>query len=206
MVASRHNHDGRTHLLGPSAGRSSLRCRMLPPRAALYFGFGAVARRHVRSIFHPDGQEDSPALQHVGNEHAVFQSLPRAGRAASGGYSWPCLARRRHSHRRRCGCRAGKRRDRSYPDARAERVFRLLADAGENGRGVHGGRVVSHRGCRALRLIRRQRAYGLSQHSRTQQGFDHHWRLQRLPQLANDKVPKRIEVVDELPRNTMGKM
>ena len=121
------------------------RCRVDP---AVRVRLGAAARRDVRRVPRAHRPRDPRALRHDRDRHDHVESARRrAGRR----HRRPAAARHRRAHRRRR--RARRARPASIggvAGARAERVRGLLADAGQDARGVHRRRLFPDRRRRAV--------------------------------------------------------
>ena len=110
------------------------------------------------------------------SETGINTSNPLEGDRVPGTVGPAAGRRTARPHARREGGRAG--RDRRHRDPRSQRFQGLLADAGEDGRGVSPRRLVRHRRCRA------DRAGRLRDDRRPGQGPDHLGR-------ATTSIPRR---------------
>ena len=139
-AAAGDGDDGGADLLHPAAGHPGLTREAARRHAAVHLRLGAAAGRDPRA---PSRRAPASAiLERYGmTETGMITSNPLDGERRAG-HRGPAAAGRRAPDRRPDG-RALRGRDRRDRDARAERVLRLLADAGEDRRGVHAPTATS---------------------------------------------------------------
>ncbi len=141
-AAARDGDDGRADVLYAAAGRAVVRPRGVPRRAAVRLRLRAAARRDLHGLPGAHGAHDPRALR---DDRDGDERVQSARRPAARGNRRPAAARRVDPDRRRGRrpLRAGDGRRRRSQGT--QRVSRLLADAGEDARGIHRRRLLPHR-------------------------------------------------------------